>query len=135
MRFRGIALLLVAAAPSVAGTGCGAPTQPPAVASITLAPGAADVVVGAAVAFTATVRDSVGDVLRGRQVFWASEDSSIITVSDLGVVTGRQPGTTRIAASAEGRSAIARVTVQPADGGGDGGRHGGRGHDGDGGDR
>ena len=125
--FRRIALLLVALITAASASDCGAPTQPPAVASVTLSPGSADLAVGAAVAFTATVRDSAGNALQGRQVFWASEDTSIVTVSDLGVVTARQPGETRIAASAEGRSAIATLTVRPIDGGGDDDGHGGRG--------
>jgi hypothetical protein len=129
MRFRRIALLLV---PLIAASAvdCGAPTQPPAVASITLAPGVAEVAVGATVAFTATVEDSAGNVLQGRQLFWASEDTSIVTVSDLGVVTAKAPGTARIAASAEGRSAVATVTVQPTDGGGDDDGHGRKEHHG-----
>jgi uncharacterized protein YjdB len=101
------------------------------VSSVTLAPGAADMTVGAAVAFTATVKDSTGNVLQGRQVFWASEDASIVTVSDRGVVTAKQPGTTRIAASAEGRSDIATVTVRPTDGDGDDDGRRGKGHHGD----
>jgi hypothetical protein len=128
MRFGRIALLLLVTAPCVR---CGAPTQPPAVVSVTLVPGTADMTVGASVSFTATVRDSVGNVLEGRQVFWASEDTSIVTVSDLGLVTAIRPGTTRIAASAEGRSDVATVTVQPTGGGDDDSGHGGREHRGD----
>jgi hypothetical protein len=125
MRFKRVTLLLIAAAP---GVGCGAPSEAPAVASVIVAPGAADVAVGDAVAFAATVRDAQGNVLSGPQVFWASEDTSVVAVSDVGVATARRPGTARIAASAEGRSGMATVTVRPTNDGGDDNGDGGRGH-------
>jgi trimeric autotransporter adhesin len=61
----------------------------------------------------ATLRDAQGNALPQRSVFWASEDTTIASVSRSGLVTGRSAGTVRIAASAEGVDALVTVTVVP----------------------
>jgi uncharacterized protein YjdB len=83
------------------------------VASVEIAPTETTIIVGTTASFRATAHDRGGGVLDGRRVFWNSESPEVATVSDAGVVTGGSPGTTRIAASVEGTSALAVVTVQP----------------------
>jgi trimeric autotransporter adhesin len=92
-----------------------APTAPgrSPVASIELRPQTATVTVGGTEAFVATPLGAQGQPLGGRAIFWASEDETIATVSASGVVSGLKAGSTRIAASSEGRSAYAQVEVSP----------------------
>jgi uncharacterized protein YjdB len=109
-------LLGVAAASAVALAGCnsdniehaGAP-----VASVRVAPPEANVVVGATVTLTASAYDASGNLLTGVKFFWAVADSNFATVSANGVVTGRYVGTVPVAASVEGKSAVAQVQVLP----------------------
>ena len=84
-----------------------------AVASVVINPARATVAVGATATLTADVLDAAGQPVLGRKVVWASADSKIATVSDAGVVTGKATGTVQVAASAEGKSAVAEVTVNP----------------------
>ena len=83
----------------------------PAVESITIEPAAPSVWMDETITLHATVLDAEGKVLRDRQVFWASENGQVATVSTSGVVTGRAAGTVRIAASAEGKNAVVTATV------------------------
>jgi len=109
-------VLAVAAAIAVAGVACGTDSLDPsdvAVATVEVAPPAATVVVGATVTLTASARDAAGNVLTGRKVFWTSADSNFATVSSSGVVTGRYVGSVPIAASIEGKAAVAQVQVIP----------------------
>jgi len=109
-------LLAVAAVTAVAVIGCnseevvhsGAP-----VASVQVAPPEASVILGATVTLTASAYDASGNVLTGRKVFWAVADSNFASVSSTGVVTGRYVGTVPVAASVEGKSAVAQVRVLP----------------------
>src|SRR4051812_20873892 len=84
-----------------------------AVASIVVAPPKATVAVGATAPLTAEVLDASGNALAGRKIAWVSANRAVATVSGTGVVTGVAIGTVQIAASAEGKSAIAEVTVNP----------------------
>lgn len=89
-----------------------APSPAPApVASISVTPSSTSLAVGSSLQFTATLRDSAGNVLTGRAVSWASAAASIVSVSGTGVATGLLGGSTTVLASAEGRSASAPVTV------------------------
>lgn len=85
-----------------------------AVDSIVVAPRTASLFVGSSLLLTAEVLDASGDVLPSVSVTWASEDSSIALVTQDGIVTGRQAGTVRIAASSWGKNAVATITVHPA---------------------
>jgi len=108
--------LAVAAAAAAAGIACGNDGLEPsgvAVATVEVAPPTATVVLGATVTLTASVFDVAGNVLTGRKVVWASADSNFATVSPNGVVTGRWVGTVPIAASVEGKAAIAQIQVIP----------------------
>lgn len=83
------------------------------VASVAITPRTATVAVGASVPLTADVLDAEGHPLSGRKVAWASSDQTIATVSSTGVVSGVSVGAVQVAASAEGKSAIAEITVNP----------------------
>jgi uncharacterized protein YjdB len=84
---------------------------PTPVESVVVTPQALEVVAGTAGALVAEVTDGAGNVLRDRRVVWASANPGIATVSDNGVVTGVSVGNVQIAATSEGKSAIASVTV------------------------
>ena len=85
----------------------------PAVASVVVNPSRLSVGVGASAPLAAEVRDASGALLTGRKVAWATKNPTVATVSDAGVVTGVQPGPVQVAATAEGKSAIVDVTVNP----------------------
>jgi len=84
-----------------------------AVASVVVNPPSATVAVGASVPLTAEALDADGHPLSGRKVVWVSSNKAIATVSSTGVVTGVSVGAAQVAASAEGKSAIAEITVNP----------------------
>jgi uncharacterized protein YjdB len=84
-----------------------------AVVSVVVTPNRVSVGVGASTPLTVEVRDGAGAVLTGRKVVWASKDETIATVSGSGVVTGVAPGTVQVAATAEGKTAVVDVTVNP----------------------
>jgi uncharacterized protein YjdB len=84
-----------------------------AVASVVINPARATVAVGATATLTAEALDAAGHPVLGRKLVWASADPAIATVSGEGVVTGVATGTVQVAASAEGKSAVAEVTVNP----------------------
>jgi trimeric autotransporter adhesin len=84
-----------------------------AVASVVIAPPTATVAVGASVPLSAEALDASGKALVGRRMVWASSNPSIATVSNDGTVTGVAIGSVQIAASTEGKSAVAQITVNP----------------------
>jgi uncharacterized protein YjdB len=84
------------------------------VASLSLSPATATLLMGRTLALTATPRDSAGTVLAGRTITWASSAPSVATVSASGVVTGISVGTATITAASEGRTASAAITVSVA---------------------
>jgi uncharacterized protein YjdB len=106
----------VAVVSVAASVACGGDSLDPsdvAVATVEVAPPTATVVIGTTVTLTASALDASGHVLTGRKVAWASADSNFATVSRNGVVTGRYVGSVPIAASVEGKSAIAQIQVIP----------------------
>jgi uncharacterized protein YjdB len=108
--------LALAAAAAVAGIACGNDALEPsngAVATVEVAPPTASVAIGATVSLTASALDASGAVLTGRKVVWAVADSNVATVSPTGVVTGRRVGMVPVAASVEGKSAVAQIQVLP----------------------
>jgi hypothetical protein len=62
---------------------------------------------------TATVRDSSGAALAGQTVVWSSSDSTVATVSNVGTVTGKSPGSVIITAACDGTEAQTTLTVAP----------------------
>jgi alpha-amylase len=81
------------------------------VEDIVVSPPTASVIVGGTLTLSAEVRNADGEVLQEPRVSWASEDTTIATVSTDGVVTARNIGTVLIAASARGKDAFATVIV------------------------
>ncbi len=67
-------------------------------------------VVGGVVQLIAVPRDAAGHVL-SRALAWSSDNPSVATVSDGGLVAARTPGSARIAATSEGKSGTAAVTA------------------------
>src|SRR6266446_5875861 len=88
-------------------------TVPVPVASVTVAPPTASVVIGQTVQLTATTKDANQNVLTGRVVTWASGNTAAATVSATGLVTGVAQGQATITATSETKSGTATVTVSP----------------------
>lgn len=84
----------------------------PPVDSIVVAPGEATTVPDAQLTMRATLLDVGGDTLADRPVAWASSDTTVATVSTVGVVATRGPGVAAITATTEGRAASAALTVR-----------------------
>ena len=72
------------------------------VASVTVTPASATVVVGATTPLSVTLRDSAGGVLTGRIIVWASLNTAVATVTTQGVVRGVAAGSTGVNATSEG---------------------------------
>ncbi len=87
---------------------------PPPVASVTVAPGTASVVVGNTQQLTAATLDASGSPLTGRPITWASSDTTKAKVSASGLVTAIAPGAVTVSASSEGKSGAADLTILPA---------------------
>lgn len=105
--FGSLALLVLAA--SCGGDGSTGP-DPDAVASVTLAPASAELVVGGTVQLTATAVNDQGGIVQA-EVTWTTSDRAVASVSGVGRVTGLAPGSTVVTATAGGRSGEATVTV------------------------
>lgn len=104
----------LALALAIAAGGCsdsGTEPKPTGSTGITVTPKQLSLVVGGTGTLQATVTDSRGSEVRGAQVFWASADADIATVSSEGVVRALRTGTVKIAASSGGSSDVATVIV------------------------
>lgn len=96
------------------GGGSGSGGNPPsagAVASVVVTPAELTLNVGDSRQLQATMRDAQGSALQGRAVTWTSGDASKIAVTAEGLVSALRAGTTTVTASAEGRSATARIAI------------------------
>jgi len=82
------------------------------VASVTVSPAAATIVVGGTQQLSAVTKDSAGNTLNGRVVTWSSSNPAVATVSASGLVSGVAAGSASITATSEGKSGSAAVTVQ-----------------------
>jgi len=81
------------------------------VASVTVSPGTAGVIVGQTVQLTATPKDASGNPLSGRVVTWATSNAAVATVSSSGLVSGVAAGSVTITATSEAQSGTAAITV------------------------
>ncbi len=81
--------------------------------SVVVSPATPTMTVGSALPLTAQLRDRSGNTISGGTVFWSSSDTSVASVTSAGVVTAHNVGAAQIAASIQGMSAIAAVTVVP----------------------
>jgi len=86
------------------------------VASVTISPASASVLVGGTAQLAATTKDSAGNVLTGRTITWASGNLALATVSGTGLVTGLAAGAPTITATSEGKTGTATVTVTVSSG-------------------
>ena len=94
------------------GTASVTVTQLP-VASLSLSPTSATLLIAGTRQFTATPRDAAGNPL-SRPVTWSSSDTTKARVSGTGLVTGVAAGTASVTASCEGQTATALITVNVA---------------------
>lgn len=87
-------------------------TLPVATVEVT---GQEDIPAGGQIQLTATPRSASGVRLTDRSVSWVAADTTVLTVSATGRVTGRRAGQTQVTAISEGRSgsALVRVTTNP----------------------
>ncbi len=95
----------------VAAAGCSHPTDVASVSRIAVTPPTATLGVRDQLTLEASLLGGSGGAPGGPSIFWSTEDSSIALVSSTGVVTAMAPGVVRIAASAEGVSGTATITV------------------------
>jgi len=86
-------------------------TAPPAVATVTVTPSSASIVVGAVRQLTAVTKDASGNVLTGRAVTWSSSNPGAATVDTTGVVTAVSVDTATITATSETRKGTSAITV------------------------
>lgn len=94
-----------------AAVAVGFTTEPP-VASVSVSPDAAAIVIRDSVQLTAVARDSAGNKLADRPVTWASNDSGIASVAPSGLVRGGvRAGSALIVASVEGKADSAAIEV------------------------
>ena len=82
------------------------------IASIEVTPPSSSLALGAQLPLQAVAKDPDGKIVSGAAIIWSVKDPTIASVSNLGVVTGLALGTTQVAASANGKSGIAAITVQ-----------------------
>ncbi|HKR09473.1 MAG TPA: Ig-like domain-containing protein [Gemmatimonadaceae bacterium] len=101
---------IVATSEGVSGTATITVAPPAPVATVSVAPANASVVIGGAQQLSAVTKDSAGNTLTGRSVSWAS-DNSVAAVDTSGRVTGMAAGTATITATSEGKSGSDVVTV------------------------
>ena len=85
---------------------------PAPIASLTLSPDTATLVVGGTLPLTVTARDAAGNELGGRQVVLVSSNGAVATLGGT-TVHAVGLGTATITATAEGKTATASITVVP----------------------
>src|SRR5438094_10239055 len=102
--------LLAVAAVLLSAT-CHNEGTPATVASVTVTPRTLTGGVGATAQLTATPKDANGTALTGRVVTWASDNTTVATVSSMGLVGGVAQGQATITATSEGQSGTAALTV------------------------
>ena len=95
-------------APSSPNNGGGGPAP---VASVSVTPAAATVIIGKTTQLAAVAKDTAGNVLTARAIAWTTSAASVATVDANGLVTGVAAGTANIVATSEGKSAQAAITV------------------------
>jgi hypothetical protein len=84
-------------------------TAAPTVTRVVVSTSPSQLTEGETVRLSAAGVDDRGESVAGRNVTWRSEDESVASVDDNGVVTARRPGTVTIVATSDGRSG--RVTL------------------------
>ena len=90
----------------------GGDSGPPAVATVTVTPAAAQVEAGLTTQLTASAKDSKGTTL-SNPITWSSGAATVASVSATGLVTGVAAGSATITAAAGGKEGTATITVVP----------------------
>ena len=83
----------------------------PTPTSIVVTPSAASITLGQTAQLVAEERDANGAAIPNRPISWSSDNSSIVSVTSSGVVTGNAIGSTVVHASADGLTADVAVTT------------------------
>lgn len=99
------------AAMLLASGACSDSSSGPDFATVDVAPATLTITAGQSGVLTARLLAADGTDLGAQPVFWSSQDTSIATVSQSGVVTALTPGSVQIAASRDGKSGVAVITV------------------------
>jgi hypothetical protein len=87
-------------------------TEPPSVATVRIAPAAAEMMVPETLQLTGWLRDANGRHIQGtRPVSWSSSDPSVLTVDGSGKVTAVGNGTATVTAISEGVASVTSITV------------------------
>ena len=81
------------------------------VGSVTVAPAAVTLAVGATQQLTASTLDASGNALSGRAITWTTSDSTKAKVNAAGLVTAANSGIATITATSEGKSGTSAITV------------------------
>jgi uncharacterized protein YjdB len=90
------------------------PPPPPAtVASVVVAPGTLNLVVGQNGTLAATALSASGTAISGKTASWSSSTPAVATVSTEGVVTAVTAGSSTVTATIDGKTGSASVTVVP----------------------
>lgn len=85
---------------------------PPPVKTITISVGSASLITGRTTQATAVLRDTLGNVLTGRQLAWSHVTPAVAQVNSVtGVVTAIGPGSGAIVATSEGRTSTVLIAV------------------------
>lgn len=83
------------------------------VASIEVTPAAVSLSAGQTTQLMAVLKDRFGAVLTDRPITWSSSLATVATVTDAGFVVAVASGAATVTATSEGKSASARITVEP----------------------
>jgi uncharacterized protein YjdB len=81
------------------------------VASVTVTPASATIQPAATIQLTATLRDSLNNILSGRVITWVSGAPPVASVNGSGLVTGVAPGSATVTATSEAKSGSSSITV------------------------
>lgn len=103
---------LVWAALACAGEVAG-PSRPAPVASVTVSPATAVIVVRGTEQLSVVLRDARGNTLTDRAVTWMTSDSARVVVEATGLVTALTTGGASITATSEGQTGSATITSVP----------------------
>ncbi len=87
-------------------------TVTPVVASVSISPVSATIKMGETLQFTATAKDSKGNIIDGAIFSWSNTFAGVATIDSNGLATGVAPGTVIITATSAGvTSPAATLTV------------------------
>lgn len=81
------------------------------VATVTVTPATASLIIGAPLQLSAVTKDAAGNTLTGRQVAWSSANTSVASVNASGLVTAIAAGSTAITATSEGKTGSSSLTI------------------------